>query len=106
MTKSGKDYRDYNLTPTQELMMEVLLARHRLGEHWWTFTSSAANRVAASWLKRKGLVSIAGGQTARTFRVSLSEEGKDLLDEDYVPPILRKDNPRTPRTFTITVTES
>ena len=87
--------------------MEVLLARHRLGEHLWTFSSSAPIRVAARWLERKGLVHTLSGQTERTFRVGLTSEGENLLDEHYVPPILRNKSGRdNKRTFTITVTES
>jgi hypothetical protein len=101
------NYGKYDLTPTEELMMEVLIARHRLGEPWWTFSGTPGIRRAANSLQDKGLVGLMSPQVERTFRADLTAEGLALLDDDYIAPILRKGHGRnTSRTFTITVVES
>lgn len=93
-------------TPTQELVLEVLAARTRLGESWWTFSSRPAIVAAARWLERECLIVMMGGQVERTFRAYLTAEGKkEVLDDNYTPPILRKNGRGERRTFTITVTE-
>ncbi|UAW08302.1 helix-turn-helix DNA binding domain protein [Gordonia phage Whitney] len=79
------------LTPTEELFMEVLSARIRLGEPWWTFESNGTNRVAAKNLEAKGLVSTMSGQVERTFRADLTEQAKaEWLDDAYTSPIARR----------------
>lgn len=78
------------LTPTQELIMEVLAARTRLGEHFWTFGRRPAIVMAAKQLESVGLVFLRSGQVERTFQAGLTESGKKMvLHDPYVPPILR-----------------
>lgn len=63
-----------DLTPTEELMMDVLAARHRLGDTTWTFSTKAS--PAAQRLERKGLARWKYGIVEKTILVSLTEEGK------------------------------
>lgn len=68
-----------NITPTQELVLEVLAARHRLGESLWTFTSNRAVTVALEALEAAELVNTMGGVVERTVRASLTDTGRDLM---------------------------
>lgn len=75
-----------NLPPTQYLILEVLAARHRLGEAHWTFPV----RVAASLrdLQAVGLISVMHGITEHTLRASLTDAGREhALSEGYVSPL-------------------
>lgn len=77
------------LTPTQELVMEVLAARYRLGEYIWTFTSRVKKSVTE--LESAGLVGWKGGIVEKTIRVWLTEAGKEaFLSATYEPPIFEK----------------
>lgn len=74
---------------TQYLVLEVLAARHRLGEHGWTFPTSARRAVDA--LGALGLVSATAGFMPKTLLVWLTEAGRETaLAPDYVPPIERR----------------
>lgn len=74
------------LTPTEYLMMEVMTARYRLGEWYWSFPSSL--RPAARRLEARNLASWKGGILEKTILVSISDLGKDVfLSDTYVPPI-------------------
>lgn len=78
----------YELTPTQELVMEVLAARHRTGEHMWTFSSKPAITRAARELEELGLVWTKSGQVEHTFQAGLTREGKrESLDSSYTTPL-------------------
>ena len=73
------------LPPTQYLMLEVLAARYRLGEHWWTFPDRL--KPAARALEQAGLVDIWSGQVENTFRAVFTEAGRAAAVADcYVPP--------------------
>lgn len=75
------------LTPTEELLMEVLAARTRLGECFWTFSTRSAITKAAKNLEAKGLVFLMGGQTENTFRAGLTDTGKaETMSKTYVSP--------------------
>jgi len=63
-----------DLTPTEELMMDVLAARHRLGETLWTFSSRLT--PAAKKLGARGLAHWKSGVVEKTIQVWLTEEGK------------------------------
>lgn len=78
-------------TPTEELFMEVLAARYRLGEKIWPFSSKAAIYRAAAVLRDRGWITIDAGQTEGTFRASLTQQGIAAwhLDHPYTPPHLR-----------------
>jgi len=79
------------MTPTQELAMEVLVARKRLGEGVWTFKSYHERTLRE--LETKGLVYVMHGIVQGTLRAGLTDEGARLfMSSDYVPPILRDEN--------------
>ena len=76
------------LPPTQYLILEVLAARHRCGEHVWTFPTSC--QQAANALADTGLVDILNGITPRSFRARLTDAGLSAaLMDGYVNPIDR-----------------
>lgn len=74
-----------NLPPTQYLVMEVLAARHRLGDNYWTFPSSCWSPIRA--LVNRGYVYHKDGITEHTERVWLTDEGFAAwgLDKPYPP---------------------
>lgn len=75
-----------DLPPTQYLIMEVLAARHRTGEHLWTFPSNLAVPLRA--LEDAELVLVMHGITSGTIRARLTEAGrKYVLKPGYVSPI-------------------
>lgn len=76
---------DCYLTPTQELMGEVLAARYRLGETLWTF--GIRHLQTARALSDAGIATVMHGVVERTFRASLTEAGRRrFLSETYNPP--------------------
>jgi hypothetical protein len=75
---------------TQYLVLEVLAARHRLGEHGWTFPATA--RPAVDALTRLGLVAGKAGFLPKTLLVWLTDAGRAaVLSADYVPPVEREE---------------
>jgi hypothetical protein len=79
----------YDLTPTEDLAMDVLVARWRLGENIWTF--STAHKRVLEKLQSRGYVNVIHGVIENTIRAGLTELGRDLyLVPDYVPPIFRE----------------
>lgn len=83
MSKKDTTY----LTPTEELMMEVLAARTRMGECWWTFVSRPAIRRAANSLGKLGYVIEHSPQVERTLRLELTEKGrKRMMAPNYTDP--------------------
>lgn len=75
-------------TATEDLFLEVLTARYRLGERLWTF--EARHKKTARSLEEQGLVWWKSGIVERTIMVGLTDLGKkELLSADYVPPILQ-----------------
>jgi hypothetical protein len=75
-----------SLPPTQLLILEVLAARHRLGERLWPFPSRLQPQVDA--LERAGLVEQMSGNVERSVRVSLTEAGSAaMLHGPYVSPV-------------------
>lgn len=73
------------LPPTQYLILDVLAARYRLGEPYWSFPTSV--RWALLGLQDAGLVEILGTAAPRAFRVRLTAAGKKLVVTDtYSPP--------------------
>lgn len=72
--------------PTQYLILEVLAARHRLGETYWTFPTRC--RPAARRLEVAGLVTLRPAPTYGSFEARLTEAGTvNALGLDYVPPL-------------------
>ena len=73
------------LAPTQDLIMEVLAARHRLGERMWPFSTRV--RPALEALARAGLIGYKSGVVERTCNAWLTEAGKrEFVRADYVAP--------------------
>jgi len=76
------------LPPTQFLVLEVLGARHRLGENLWPFRSTLVPALRA--LEQLGLVWTMHGSVENTVRAGLTETGRDaVLSCEYVPPAFR-----------------
>lgn len=79
-----------SLTPTQELVLEVLAARYRLGERHCRVGCHSRCRPAVNALANQGLVGTKGGIVEHTVLAWLTDAGlKRVLDDDYVPPILK-----------------
>lgn len=74
------------LTPTQDLIMEVLAARTRLGESWWPFPN--IHNRASKGLEKLGLADRMHGDVENTFRLKLTLLGKSrMLSPDYLSPL-------------------
>lgn len=82
---------DDDLTPTEYLILEVLAARFRLGEHLWPFPNRF--RPALRTLHAKGLVSFQSHVTAGNQAVRLTVDGEHrCLDLSYRPPAQRAED--------------
>lgn len=89
MTNPSSGIDPKSFTPTQDLILNVLAARYRLGENLWTFDSNL--RKQAKQLAARGLVFTTNGITERTIRVGLTEAGKAAtLSPDYSPPPMQE----------------
>ena len=73
------------VTPTEYLTMEVLAARHRLGESVWTFPGNGTGALYR--LSVKGLVGYKSGGVEKTVLAWLTDEGIKAwkLDQPYPP---------------------
>lgn len=80
------------LPPTQYLVLEVLAARHRTGEHMWTLPAVPAVTRAVNALARHGLIGVKGGNVPRTHLAWLTDFGRrSTLDPAYCPPNTRRE---------------
>lgn len=78
------------LTPMQQLVMEVLASRHRLGHKIWTFANNNTLAKAFKALRERGYIETMPGVVQYTVRATLTGKGRDLvLDPHYVAPILQ-----------------
>lgn len=76
------------LTPSEDLALEVLAARHRLGEAVWTFETR--HKATLTRLQNRGLVTTMPGVIVKTMRASLTEKGKEnVFDPDYKAPVFK-----------------
>ena len=76
-----------NLTPTQELILDVLAARFRTGEPYWTLPSRLTPQVKA--LEAAGLVESMHGIVENTVRARLTDKGQDeTISATYQVPTL------------------
>jgi len=76
------------LTEKQTLVLEVLVARHRLGENLWTFEERTEKVL--SQLEAKGLVIVMHGVVEDSVRARLTDKAKKkFLYDGYTPPILK-----------------
>lgn len=74
-----------DLPTTQALILEVIAARTRLGETWWTFGNDC--RKAANTLADRGLIATMDSPEPRCFMARLTTTGRALLLSDtYTPP--------------------
>ena len=74
------------LTPTEELVMDVLAARFRTGERLWAFGSGATRAVLR--LEQLGYVQSMHGITDHTIRASLTGAGRAAwLSTSWVPAL-------------------
>lgn len=77
------------LTPTQYLIVEVLTARARLGEPFWTFPSNITTTVRV--LEKLGYVNFKSAPTYGHIQVWFTNKGAaEFLDFDYHAPILKQ----------------
>lgn len=77
------------LTPTEDLLLEVLIARYRLGESYWTFEQR--HKSALEKLQSRGLVTVMHGVVENTCRASMTELAKkEYLSNSYEPPIFKE----------------
>lgn len=75
-----------DLPPTQYLVMEVLAARARTGEPFWTFPSVLRHQLDA--LVRAGLVNVLSSPAPASLRVCLTKAGREhVLKPGYVTPV-------------------
>lgn len=75
-----------SLPPVEYLVMDVLAARARLGETYWTFPSRL--RPAMRSLASRGLLWWQPGNVPRTVKAFLTEEGRAaVLYEGYTDPV-------------------
>jgi hypothetical protein len=71
----------------QRMMLDVLAARHRTGEHLWTFPTRPATVRAAQDLARLGLVGVKAGVEPKTILVWLTDAGEAaMLKPGWVNP--------------------
>lgn len=66
-----------SLRPTQQLVLDVLAARHRLGEQVWTFPSAVNPALRA--LEKLGLVTLLSGIVEKSTRARLTDAGRHLV---------------------------
>lgn len=89
------------LSPTETLILELLIARYRLGEALWTFDATVRKQVRS--LASKGYVHELNGIVERTVRARLTDEAiAQFLSYDYVPPIAQGDSEMTAKFKAIT----
>jgi hypothetical protein len=74
------------LPATQELILEVLAARYRTGELFWTFPTTV--KWALLGLADAGLVEVMSSPEPRTLRAKLTRDGQDrTLSLTYQVPV-------------------
>lgn len=77
-----------DLTPTEDLILEVLAARVRCGESCWVFEQR--HRPALRSLETKGLITFGVDPTGTALRAFLTETGRaECLTEGYTEPVTR-----------------
>lgn len=74
-----------DLPPVQTLVLEVLAARTRLGEHFWTLPSNLRHHLGK--LADAGLIEWSSSSTRDAVRAWLTDAGRDaVLLGDYALP--------------------
>ena len=78
-----------HVTPTEDLLMEILAARYRLGEHLWTF--DLRHKKPLERLEAKGLVTVLHGIVDQSLRASMTQAGIDTyVSKTYESPLETK----------------
>jgi len=78
-----------SVTPTQDLVMELLVARHRLGHNIWTLTANPPVKRALVALEDLNLVNWKHGVVEQTYLAWLTDFGRETwMLPGYVAPIL------------------
>lgn len=78
-----------HVTPTEDLLMEILSARYRLGEHLWTF--DLRHKKPLERLEAKGLVTVLHGIVDQSLRASMTQAGIDTyVSKTYESPLETK----------------
>lgn len=72
------------LTPTESLIIEVLVARFRLGDTLWTFDSRHKNALRK--LEKNGLIYTLPGQVEKTARASLTDHALFTFGAQWFMP--------------------
>lgn len=74
------------MTPTQDLILQVLAARHRAGDDLFTFDSRTKGQAEA--LEQMGLIHVLSGVVPKTYRASLTWAGRfSTLMPGYQPGV-------------------
>jgi hypothetical protein len=75
------------LPPAQYLIVEVLVARHRLGHDFWTFPDQLRKKMRR--LEAAGLVGYRSGPAPASIQAWLTNTGRSwAMLPGYVPPIM------------------
>lgn len=83
-----------DLTPIQELIMNQLAARHRLGHTMWPFSTKISKHLRA--LEGLGLINTKSGVVQGTMEAWFTNLGKShYLSPTYVAPIFDEHTKRT-----------
>lgn len=83
------DFATESLPPTQYLIMEMLAARYRLGEHMWTFP--ARLRPALNELQELGLIWWRSAPTPHDVQAYLTDAGREAaMSATYAVPADRR----------------
>jgi hypothetical protein len=79
-----------NFTPTQDLILDVLVSRRRLGELIWPFSTELTRQLMQ--LEGLGWVHILSGQVEGSIRAQLSDAGvKEFIENSsYESPLMKK----------------
>lgn len=76
------------MTPTEDLIMEVLAARARLGETMWPFSTKLGKALKS--LEDRGYIDTMHGMVEYSVRASLTDKGvEEYLDDRYLSPLER-----------------
>jgi hypothetical protein len=80
------------VTPSQELILEVLTARYRLGEQGWHFSTRLSRQIGQlrveGWVRYKNAIIPNHLYVWPTQKLL---DDPEMMSPDYVPPILRKE---------------
>lgn len=77
MKNKKLNYSSYNFTPTEELILEILTARYRLGEKSWTFKNNVNKSLTK--LETKQLVDWKTAGDGKSSLVFFTPLGKALM---------------------------